>query len=160
MEQRTFYEDEHWFACLAAPPNLRGHAIIAGKSSGKCPRTLTAGILGGIHTALAEVARVLTVYYRPKHVLFASLRVKDPHIHLHMFPVTNEQEEEWRMRKGAGYDSGRFFEFLGDQERDSSSAHRFERERNGWTDEQERLAFADVLSREVAALTEIARMKG
>lgn len=48
MRQRTFYEDEHWFACLAAPPNLRGHAVIAAKSFGECPQTLTENVLSGL----------------------------------------------------------------------------------------------------------------
>jgi diadenosine tetraphosphate (Ap4A) HIT family hydrolase len=152
MRARTFYEDEGWFAFLAAPPNLRGHTILAAKSMGQCPQALTEGILSGIHLALAAVTRVLRARYTPNHVVFASLRVQDPHFHLHLFPVTKEQEEEWRQRKGAGYASGRFFEFLGDCDRDARNADRLERDSTGWTEEQQRLEHTGLLGADVAAL--------
>jgi diadenosine tetraphosphate (Ap4A) HIT family hydrolase len=99
MQARTFYEDDHWFACLAAPPNLRGHAIIAAKNFGECPRTLTEEVLSGIHKAVAEVSRILTAHYRPKHVLFASLRVKDPHIHA---PLPRDSEARGGVAQAEG----------------------------------------------------------
>ena len=110
----------------------------------------------GIHVALAEVARILTAYYGPRHVLFGSLRVKDANIHLHVFPVTKQQEDEWRRRKGDDYASGRFFEFLGDHERDASSAHRCEREWKTWTNEHQRPKHTDALTVDVASLSKLA----
>ena len=117
MRRRIFYESEGWFAFLASPPNLPGHTIVAAASDGTCPRDLTAATLRGVDGAVGQVAAILRAGYAPQHVLFASLRVQDPHFHLHMFPVTAAQENAWRAAKGAGYESGRFFEFLGDIDR-------------------------------------------
>jgi hypothetical protein len=86
--------------------------VLAVKAHGDCPRELSATFLKGLDGALAEVSDALRRYYDPKHVVFASLRAKDPHLHLHLFPVTSNQEEEWRKQKGLGYETGRFFEFL------------------------------------------------
>lgn len=49
---------------------------------------------------------------------------RGPHIHLPHVPVTSEQEELWRQGRGPDYERGRFFEFLGDQERDARTASR------------------------------------
>ena len=114
---RTFYETDRWFGFLAAPPNIRGHAILAVKSTGACPQTLDRETLRDLDAALGDITAILTAHYRPKRVLFASLRAKDPHIHLHVFPVSEEDEQRWRQEKGEGYETGRFFEFLGEQEK-------------------------------------------
>jgi diadenosine tetraphosphate (Ap4A) HIT family hydrolase len=119
MRDRTFYDDGEWFACLASPANMRGHAILARvQHSDECPTQLMVAALAGVHVALARVAGTLQTYYGAQHLLLASLRVKDPHIHIHVFPVTHDHEMSWREQKGSGYESGRFFEFLGDQERE------------------------------------------
>ena len=118
IQARTFYDRGNWFAFLASPANLTGHAILAVKSlDGTCPQALSIDVLRGLDQALADVADLLHAHYQPKRVLFASLRAVDPHVHVHLFPVTEAHEAAWRQEKGAGYEKGRFFEFLGDQER-------------------------------------------
>ena len=152
LQQRTFYDHGRWFAFLAAPPSIAGHTILAVKGSDPCPQELTAEVLSGIDTALADVAKLLRGHYRPKHVLFASLRASDPHVHLHVFPVSESAVAEWRERKGNGHESGRLFEFLGDLESTAFSAQSAERERNGWSKAQQRSAHAQKLRPDVGAL--------
>ena len=122
MQARTFYERDNWFALLAAPANLPGHAILAVKSrEGECLQTLSADVLRGLDSALADVAQLLKAHYRPKRIVFASLRAVDPHVHIHLFPVSEAHEDAWRQEKGAGYEKGRLFEFLGDRERTTNA---------------------------------------
>jgi hypothetical protein len=82
----------------------------------------------------------------------ASLRAKDPHLHLHLFPVTSNQEEEWRKQKGLGYETGRFFEFLGDQERAAWTRQGTERETSNRTEDERRSEIAKALQPDVEKL--------
>jgi diadenosine tetraphosphate (Ap4A) HIT family hydrolase len=140
MKDRMFYERLNWFAILAAPPNMSGHVVLAVKGSDACPRAPTAEVLRGIDVALADVMRILQVHHHPKHILLSSLRVQDPHFHLHLFPVSEDAEQRWREGKGPEYKSGHFHEFLGDHERDAFRDLALERQTNGWSATEQRLA--------------------
>jgi diadenosine tetraphosphate (Ap4A) HIT family hydrolase len=152
MRDCTFYDRPSWFAFLATSPNMRGHTVLAVKAKGDCPRELNATFLEGLDVALADVSNALRKHFDAKQVLFASLRMKDPHLHLHLFPVTAKQEDEWRKQKGIGYETGRFFEFLGDQERAAGTGQRFEREIKNWDLDKQRSEFVKVLRPDIVNL--------
>jgi diadenosine tetraphosphate (Ap4A) HIT family hydrolase len=158
MEQRKFYEKGNWFAILAAPPNLRGHTVLARiRFAETCPQALDTGTLSGLDAALADVAGILRAYYQPVQLVFSSLRVTDPHVHLHLFPVSQKSEIEWRTRKGVGYEKGRFHEFLGDAERAANRELQVERDEKGWTKEEQRLQHASLLASDVVKLKQLVR---
>jgi diadenosine tetraphosphate (Ap4A) HIT family hydrolase len=117
---RIFYENDKWFAFLAAPYNTRGHAIIAGRPCGSvCPRVDRRG-WGGLHcfgTTLGEVATTLMKHYGPKDILFSSLRGDIAHFHVHLIPLWANDEDSWRKGKGDGYKRGHLMEFLGNLEK-------------------------------------------
>ncbi len=152
MRDRTFYERLNWFAILADPPNMSGHVVLAVKGAEVCPRALTADVLRGLDVALADVMRILQVHHHPKHILLSSLRVQDPHFHVHLFPVSEDAEQRWRDSKGSEYEAGHFHEFLGDQERAAFRDQALERLTNGWSTAEQRLERTSRLTPHAAAL--------
>jgi hypothetical protein len=76
-------------------------------------------------------------------------------LHVHLFPVTANQEDEWRKQKGSGYETGRFFEFLGDQERAAGIGQKFERETKKWDLDKQRSELAKVLRPDVEKLRKL-----
>jgi diadenosine tetraphosphate (Ap4A) HIT family hydrolase len=154
MNARTFYRSEGWFALLMAPPNLPGHTVLARSlgPSEPCPRDLVTRSLRGLDDAIASVTQVLRRHYSPKHVVFGSLRLIEPHFHLHLFPVAEAIEQEWRARMGEGYEAGRFFEFLGDHERLANQRDARQRVETGMSGTDQRLAWTERLRPDVEAL--------
>jgi diadenosine tetraphosphate (Ap4A) HIT family hydrolase len=138
LEPRVFYDRFSWYAFLAAPPYAKGHTILAVKNSGtNCPTTLQHEHLKGLDVALADVVQTLLQHYRPKDVLFASLRGKDPHVHCHLVPLWQEQEREWRVQ--SLHEKGHLFEFLGYTEKTAQSKAQHEKIERGWSEEDQLL---------------------
>jgi diadenosine tetraphosphate (Ap4A) HIT family hydrolase len=157
VKARTFYEQGNWYAILAAPPMLHGHAILAAKSRGSCPIDLSVDVLAGFDRALDDVSSAMRAFYAPKRVVFSSLRLVDPHLHVHVFAVSEGDEHRWRSEKGADYAKGRFFEFLGDQERFARTRHEKERAQRGWNQARQIEEHTTRLQLDVEALRSIAR---
>jgi diadenosine tetraphosphate (Ap4A) HIT family hydrolase len=101
LEDRVFYENDNWIAFLATPYHTSGHCIIAAKSTKKdgrpvCPRVevLGWGILDSFGiAALASVARFLIKHYKPKDILFSSVRGDINHFHCHLIPLWDHEEK-------------------------------------------------------------------
>jgi diadenosine tetraphosphate (Ap4A) HIT family hydrolase len=157
MKARTFYDHGNWYALLAAPPMLRGHAILAAKRRDGCPTELSGDVFAGFDRALDDVSTALREFYAPNRVVFSSLRLLDPHVHIHVFAVSEEDEHRWRAEKGADYAKGRFFEFLGDQERFSRTRHERERAQRGWDVNRQVSEHTARLRLDVDALRSVAR---
>jgi diadenosine tetraphosphate (Ap4A) HIT family hydrolase len=120
LRNRIFYENDKWFAFLAAPNNTKGHAIIAERPCGSvCPRVDRRG-WGDLHcfgATLGQVATTLMKHYGPRDILFSSLRGDIAHFHVHLIPLWANEEDSWRMCKGDGYKRGHLMEFLGNLEK-------------------------------------------
>jgi hypothetical protein len=108
--------------------------------------------LSGLDDAIAAVVAILKRHYSPKHVVFGSLRLIDMHFHVHLFPVTEAMEREWRSLMGKGYEAGRFFEFLGHHERLANERDARERTETGKSSIDQRLAWSERLKSDVEQL--------
>ncbi len=141
LEPRSFYKNGNWLAFLAAPAHTRGHTILAAVGSqDKCPKNPDKVVLSGIGDALANVIQALKTHFKPKDVLFASLRQALPHFHVHLIPLWKEQEANWRKSKAdqSVYGKGHLLEYLGilEQRGDLNAAD--ERGINGWSEDEQR----------------------
>jgi hypothetical protein len=71
-------------------------------------------------------------HYRPKEILFSSLRGDIAHFHVHLFPLRAAEEDSWRKRKSDecksdDYKKGHLLEFLGYLEK--TAADKFKKDR-------------------------------
>ena len=138
---RTFYTYANWLAFLAAPPHTRGHTILAAVCpQGNCPQKPDKKVLSGIGGALATVIEVLKEHFKPKDVLFASLRGSEAHFHLHLIPLWKVQEADWRMSKADQnfYATGHLLEYLGVLEQRGDRRAADERGINDWSEDTQR----------------------
>lgn len=156
---RVFYEDVRWKAFLAAPYHTRGHTILALKSEcSVCPKVnlLGWGILQCLGTSLGAVASYLINYYKPKDILFASVRGDIQHFHCHLLPLWETEEAKWRHRmKDKGYEKGHLIEFIGYLEKCGDEAAKREREKEGWDHERQRAEITKKLKPDVEALRQL-----
>ncbi len=70
-----------------------------------------------------------------KDILFASLRGKIKHFHLHLIPLWQEEEKKWRKEKQ--HEDGHLFEFCGDLESSGDLFYKKERYLKDWTKEEQ-----------------------
>ncbi len=146
-----FFDEGAWYALLAAPPFTRGQTILALKNSAAdCPTSLTIQHLKGLDVAIARVVEFLHRHFQPKDVLIASLRGRDPHIHFHLMPLWEVEEQEWRQQSHR--EKGHLFEFLGYVETKAKLRVKTERMEHGWSEERHRAEAAVKLQPDVAAL--------
>jgi hypothetical protein len=116
--------------------------------------------LRGLDEAVAAVVPILKRHYLPTHVVFGSLRLIDRHFHLHLFPVTARMEQDWRSLMGEGYETGRFFEFLGHHERMANERDALERAETGVSSIDQRQAWTERLKPEVGRLRQLSAESG
>lgn len=151
LAPRVYYDRESWYAFLASPPYVDGHSILAvKKSEDGCPSELTLRHLRGLDVAIAEVVHLLMQHFQPKDVLFASLRGREPHVHLHLVPLWEDVERPWR--SDSGHPRGHLFEFLGVLEKSRQSEHDQERNERGWTEDEQRIEYLPHLKPHIDAL--------
>ena len=160
--KRVFYDEDKWFAFLAAPYHTEGHSIVAAKPSEKdgtvvCPRVDALGwtIIKCFDSTLANVAGFLMKYFRPKDILFASVRGDISHFHCHLIPLWDDEEKAWRRQKR--YDRGHLLEYLGFLEKCGEERAVLERIENRWTVSEQRKEIANTLERH---LQELRRLTG
>ena len=154
LEPRVFFEGGNWFAFLAAPFLVRGHAIIAAKGNeSACPDVLNAAVLTGVDLALAEVAGALRQHFQPKDILFSCLRGDNRHVHFHAIPLWPEVEREWRRQ--TLYEGAHLQEFLGHLELTAHVRDTTERIEHGWDKEEQRSDLVRCMSGDVDALRRI-----
>jgi len=153
----VFYEDDAWIAFLAAPFHTRGHSIVAAQSTKKeevstCPRVDILGwdILKGFDSALALVSSFLMERYRPKDILFASVRGDISHFHCHLIPLWDHEEKAWR--KEHLYERGHLLEYVGFLEKRGDERAALERIEKGWTREDQRGEITRNLDNDIKAL--------
>ena len=119
MQQRTFYQNERWFAFLSAPPHTRDHAILAARRRNRrCPQKFDKDTLGGLDAALIEVVKKMRKCYtriKHEHILLASLRGDTPHFHIHILPLRPKEYNNWK--RVTGYPGSHLMEFLGSLEK-------------------------------------------
>ena len=148
---RVFYDDQRWFAILAAPQHTQGHTILlAKKLEVQCPTGLDIAVINGLDEALAKVAKALLQYYRPKDILVASVRGDLSHAHFHLIPLWVNEEREWRSQHL--YESGHLLEYLGELERNGDEMAAIQRINRGWSSEEQRAAITTDLQGDVEAL--------
>jgi hypothetical protein len=143
-------------AFLAAPYHTRGHSIIALKKTGdECPRVKDLGwhIIKGFDSVLADVAEYLMRYYeyKPKDILFSSVRGDVVHFHCHLIPLWGEEEKAWRGQQGYD-DPGHLLEYLGFLEKSGTERAVLERIVNRWTEPEQRREITKTLKSYVEEL--------
>lgn len=153
-----FYEKQKrgWFAFLSAPPHIKGHAIIAAKErNGKCPQGFDKKVLEDLGIALFEVVEAMSEFYNfhINDIIVASLRGNIRHFHFHLLPIWPEEEQRWR--DVTGYKDSHLMEFIGSLEK----RHDFEvsevKNKDGKSEEDQRLDWIPKLSGEIMALKRI-----
>lgn len=155
-EDRVFFRNEKWFALLAAPYYTRGHTILAAvcNDPSHCPQKM---IFDEIDVVFKDLTKALHNHYKPKDILFASLRGNVKHFHIHFIPLWEMEEIEWRTEKL--YEKGHLFEFLGDIEKRGVAHSMQERIKEGWSQEEQSIHIAKQLSRDVNKLRDITGYK-
>jgi len=165
LQPRTFYRDSNWVAFLAAPPHTRGHTILAAVAGNNfCPQNPNKEVLAGISSSLPNIITALKVHYKPKDVLFASLRGSEGHFHIHLFPLWEQEESAWRRSKPDQdfYKKGHLLEFLGFLEERGDRRAAAERQAEMWTEceQRELIIQKDQFKSDLAALRRITRYGG
>jgi diadenosine tetraphosphate (Ap4A) HIT family hydrolase len=158
LRNRIFYENDKWFAFLAAPYNTRGHAIIAERPCGSvCPRVDRRGWgdLPCFGATLGEVATTLMKHYGPKDILFSSLRGDVTHFHVHLVPLWADEEDSWRKGKGDSYKTGHLMEFLGNLEKQADEVAERERRTRQITEDEQRREISETLKLQVEELRKV-----
>jgi diadenosine tetraphosphate (Ap4A) HIT family hydrolase len=154
LESRVFYDQGAWYAFLTAPPYVRGQTILALKNSTtECPTALTPNHLRGLDSAIPAVAGILSTHFRPKDILVASLRGRDPHVHFHLIPLWPNEEAAWR--EISHRQRGHLFEFLGHTEFTAEERARIEREQQGLSEDEQRQLHARQLLPDVQVLRDL-----
>lgn len=162
IKDRIYYENSNWIAFLAAPYHTRGHSIIAAKKKGnECPRVKDLGwhIIRYFDSAVADVAESLMKYYKPKDILFASVRSDIAHLHCHLIPLWDDEEKAWRAQQRYD-DPGHLLEYLGFLEKSGDKRAVFERITNGWTKEEQRKEITKTLKPYVEELRKLTGHRG
>ena len=161
MEKRIFYRDKNWYAFLAAPFHTRGHTILAALSKNyKCPKEFSEEVFGGLSTAILKTIKIMKKCYSARDILLSSLRGSEPHFHFHLVPLWEHEEKEWRDKKRykgefkdrERYKDGNLMEFLGDLEETANKREEIQREKEGWTVEEQRHKIIISLGPEVQKL--------
>lgn len=158
LRNRIFYENERWFAFLAAPYHTRGHAIIAERPCGSvCPRVDRRGWgdFPCFGATLGEVATTLMKQYNPKDILFSSLRGDVSHFHVHLVPLWADEEDLWRKGKRDSYKRGHLMEFLGNLEKKADEAADRERRTKKITEDDQRREISETLRSQVHGLRKV-----
>jgi diadenosine tetraphosphate (Ap4A) HIT family hydrolase len=157
LKNRIFYDDGRWFSFLAAPFHTKGHTILAAKKQNgrTCPEGLKWEVFAGFDNALAGVARILQAHYRPKDILFASLRGDITHCHCHLIPRWEDEETKWRQQQSYN-ENGHRMEFLGYLEKTGDAKAEAERNTRSMSSEAQRSEIEERLTPDVAALRELA----
>ena len=151
LESRVYYDRDNWYAFLTSPPYVQGHTGLAVKRSGiSCPTELTHAHLRGLDNAISDVAQLLLEHFIPKDVLFASLRGRESHLHLHLIPLWQDDEDEWRSQ--SGHERGHLFEYLGNLEKTRQLRAEQERNKRGWSEEEQRSRYMPQLQSDVDSL--------
>lgn len=75
--------------------------------------------------------------YKPRDVLFASVRGDIEHFHFHLIPLYEEDEKKWKKKKRYK-DDGHLLEFLGDLEKEGDARALKERIQKGWDGNRQR----------------------
>lgn len=141
LDRRIFYNQGNWVGFLAAQYHTKGHTILAAHPKYGCPKTsekLHDECWKTLGVAIKTVVDSLMKYYKSKGVkdiLFASLRGKIKHFHLHLIPLWQEEEKKWRKEKQ--HEDGHLFEFCGDLESSGDLFYKKERYLKDWTKEEQ-----------------------
>ena len=151
IEPRVYYDRGNWYAFLASPPYARGHTGLAVKKTGKsCPTELAHANLMDLGDALGDVTQFLFERFKPKDILFASLRGRHTHLHLHLIPLWQNDEDEWRQQ--SAHERGHLFEFLGHLEKTRQSDAEHQRDERGWSEEEQRRRLMPQLQSDINGL--------
>ena len=158
LETRVFYDQQNWYAFLTAPPYTKGQTILALKRiDTQCPTGLTEENLKGLDVAIATVSQMLLSHFRPKDILVASLRGRDPHLHFHLVPLWEEEEREWRTKSLR--EKGYLMEYLGHVEHTAETRIESERAQNGLSEDEHRELLIPQLQPDIIALRAISLYK-
>jgi len=152
LKPRTFYDENNWIGFLAAPYHTEGHTILAARPKNKdsCLTELDDNHWKGLGISIKKVSKAIMECYKPKDVLFASLRGDSKHFHLHLIPLEKKREKSWRKEKL--YGKGHLFEFLGDLEKDGDTKALRERIQQGWDEDKQRKVITKKLKSKVKQL--------
>lgn len=156
LRDRIFYENDSWFAFLAAPFHTKGHTILAIRPTRSiCPRVDRQG-WGGLHcfdVSLGIVATSLIKHYNPKDILFSSVRGDIAHFHCHLIPLWQLEEERWREEHN--YPKGHLLEYLGYLEKQGDERAKSERKNKALKADEHRRQISETLKPDVEALRKI-----
>jgi len=139
--KRIFYEKYNWIGFHAAPYHVPGHTIVLPlKIYDKCPenlKDLTTEQLIKMGIALNKISKAIKIIYKPKDILFASVRGHIKHFHFHLIPLYEEDEKKWKKKKRYK-DDGHLLEILGDLEKEGDARALKERIQKGWDGNRQR----------------------
>ena len=134
--------------------------IAAKPKNGKCPRLEDGDwtIVKSLGPALKKVAECLVKRYKPKNVLFSSLRGDVSHFHCHLIPLWECEEKAWR--KDHLYERGHLMEYLGYLEKRGDEEAKLERIQNEWDVNTQRKMICKRLEPDIKALQDLTGYRG
>jgi diadenosine tetraphosphate (Ap4A) HIT family hydrolase len=164
LKPRIFYDDKvNWIGFLAAPYHTEGHTILAAYPQNCCPNDFKkllelsddywSNYGANLGIAIKTVSKAIMECYRPKNVLFASLRGDIKHFHFHLVPLHEKEEKKWRSE--TLYEGGHLFEFLGYLEEKGDTEALQKRIQKGWDKKTQREVIVKRLKNEVEKLRNI-----
>lgn len=147
LKPRIVYDDKvSWIGFLAVPYHTKGHTILAAYPRNGCPNEFNKIIelndkywsdwFGKLGIAIRTISKALIGCYRPKDVLFGSLRGDIKHFHFHLIPLHEDEEKKWRLE--TLYENGHLFEFLGNLEKRGDTEALKQRIQEGWNKDKQR----------------------
>ena len=103
---------------------------------------------------LYSVSKAIKIMYKPKDVLFASVRGEIKHFHFHLIPLYEEDEKKWKKEKQYK-DAGHLLEFLGYLEKEGDTKALRERKQKGWNGDKQREEIEKKLEGKITLLQKV-----
>lgn len=92
-------EDEHYYAFLDIFPMCKGHTLVIPKKETDYIFDLEAEELAGLTVFAQKVAKAIGATIECKRVAVAVLGLEVPHAHIHLVPIQNESDMDFRKEK-------------------------------------------------------------
>ncbi|MDR1170694.1 MAG: HIT family protein [Prevotellaceae bacterium] len=92
-------EDENYYAFLDINPLTEGHTLVIPKREVDYIFDLNADELAGLTVFAQKVAKAIAKSISCKRVAMIVLGLEIPHAHIHLIPIENEKDADFRREK-------------------------------------------------------------
>jgi histidine triad (HIT) family protein len=92
-------EDENYYAFLDINPLTEGHTLVIPKREVDYIFDLSSEELAGLTVFAQKVAKAIDKAIQCKRVAMIVLGLEVPHVHIHLIPIENEKDADFRKEK-------------------------------------------------------------